>query len=272
MNVVKSLFIASTVLTAVGCSTLDSSSDFSDAVQSIKERSNYVEVKAKPITPMMKARVGADLVRSELSYVAMQAKNETQLSKSSHIDMSVSFFKSYDLFHSVIIHGETVKIQSLRPTSETCTEHCTVTQWFTFPFSASSLDQFQGSNVQLLLTSGKKNIIEVEVPKAYFSAIENEASSLVAKNDTVKQQGYGFIHNSVDSTLDATKNIEMTQYWYNQSSVQEKEQFTQYVFDNRKGVTSDLTSDSQALTMMSYWYLEASADERTAILQWLIKQ
>ena len=254
----------------IGCSSLDTSSDFSDVVNSIKERNHYVEVYAKSIQPDTKSLVGADLVKSELTYTSVQSKGEKKLSKQSSIDMSVSFFKNYDTFHTATLNGKQVELDNFRPTSETCTEHCTVTQWFRFPFSNENLEQFKGSDVTFTISSGKKNTIEVVVPKAYFEAVEQEGLSIITSNTAAVALSSTPV---VDKTsINESKTTDMIQYWYDKSSTQERELFAQFAIKNRKGVVETSKSDSQSYNMLQYWYSEADQKERSEILQWLINQ
>ncbi|NOI15876.1 hypothetical protein [Vibrio hepatarius] len=273
MKILRCLFLLSAVSITAGCSTLNSSSDFSDAVQSIKERSNYVEVAAKTIIPDTQALVGANLVRSELTYTSVQPIGESNLTKKSTIDMTVTFFKSYDVFHSASVLGQTVALDNSKPMAETCSEHCTVTQWVSFPFSERELAEFSGENVNFTITSGNNNIVEVSVPKAYFEAIEQEADTLIARNQSTQP----YVNQTpevikVNDSAPASKALEMTQYWYAKASAQDIDKFSQFAISNRKGVVQKLESTSQELNMMQYWYSEASEIERSQILQWLISQ
>lgn len=271
MKILRRLFLLPVALGTVGCSTLDTSSEYSDAVKSIKERSNYVEVYAKSITPDTKALVGADLVKSELTYISVHNKGAKPLSNQSNIDMAVTYFKNYDSFNSVDMHGKVQALENFRPISETCTEHCTVTQWIRFPFSEQTLNQFDGSDVIFTISSGKKNTVEVVVPKAYFEAIEQEGRATVAGNTAVLVSTSSANAASINPTNDS-KSIEMVRYWYEKASPQEQELFAQFAVKNRKSIQSLESSDSQSYNMLQYWYSEASKEERSEILNWLINQ
>lgn len=271
MKILRRLCLLPVALVTVGCSTLDTSSEYSDAVKSIKERSNYVEVYAKSIIPDTRALVGVDLVKSELTYVSVHNKESKPVSKQSNIDMSVTYFKNYDSFNSVDLNGKVMEIENFRPTSETCTEHCTVTQWFRFPFSKQTLNQFDGRNVTFTISSGKKNTVEVAVPKAYFEAVEQEGRATIEGRSTNVAHESTKTLASIDSINDS-KSIEMVRYWYKKASLQEQELFAQFAVKNRKSVQSLESSDSQSYNMLQYWYSEASKEERSEILNWIINQ
>lgn len=273
MKILRCLSLLSAALVTVGCSTLDTSSEFSDAVDSIKERSNYVEVYAKSITPDTRALVGANLVKSDLTYVSVHNRGEKPLSKQSTIDMSVSYFKNYDSFHTAVLNGKSIKLDNFRPTSETCTEHCTVTQWLRFPFSQQTLKQFDGKNVTFTISSGKRNTVEVTVPKAYFEAVEREGLAVVAGGaESARSQSSQGQSSTQSLPVNDSKSIEMVQYWYDKATPEEKEQFAQFAIKNRKGGVQTVTSESQSYNMLQYWYSESSQEERSQVLNWLINQ
>lgn len=148
----RTTLVFSTVMLMVGCSSLDSSSSFDDVAKSVKERHNYVQVITKDITPDAKAITGADIVKSNLYYVGNFPKTaETKVSES-YIDMNVTYFKNYDQFDSVTLGDKQYTLNNYRPLAETCTEHCTVTQWFQFPLNSVYLSQLDSDNVEFSLS------------------------------------------------------------------------------------------------------------------------
>ncbi|WP_114767707.1 DUF2057 domain-containing protein [Vibrio rhodolitus] len=65
---------------------------------------------------------------------------------------------------------------------------------------------------------------------------------------------------------------QMVSYWSKKATPQEREQFTNWVFENRQSQQLSELEGSKALEMMSYWYIEATAVERKSILAWLVSQ
>ncbi|WP_165310598.1 hypothetical protein [Vibrio ziniensis] len=257
-----SLFMA-TVVTLNGCSTLDSSSSFNDVVKSVKERQNYVQIVAKEIMPDSKAVVGADVVKTSLFYVGNFAKEVNLDVKESYVDMNVTTFKNYDRFDSVMVNNEHTPIVDYRPQAETCTEHCTVTQWFQFPLSETSISQFKGDKVEFTLSSKtNKNVVTFSLPKAYFDAVNNEAVYAMSKKS---QQ-------VTAPTEVKSKSLDMVQYWFNEGSAEQQKQFSDWAFSQRTSVTNMIQSESKAVEMMAYWYDKANKAEKSEILSWLIHQ
>jgi len=256
------------MLLAAGCSTLDSSSSFDDLARSVKERHNYVQVISKDIVPDSEAVVGADVVKSSLFYVGNYAKDPNSAINGSYVDMNVTSFKSYDRFDNVIVNDKRVSIKDYRPVAETCTEHCTVTQWFRFPLSNDALAHFKGESVTFMLASDtEKNIVKFSVPKAYFDAVWQEANYAIDK-----QPQPPVLAETLPMAINGSKSQDMVQYWYNEGTAAEKKQFADWAFSQRTTVTETIKTESKPVEMMAYWYKKADKAEKSNILAWLIRQ
>ncbi|AUL94921.1 hypothetical protein RAL01_001474 [Vibrio vulnificus] len=270
MNLFRASIIFSTAVLSVGCSNLDSSSAFDDVAKSVKERHNYTQVIAKDITPEAKAIRGSDIVKSELNYVGNFPKNLAAKIESSYVDMNVTYFKSYDRFETVSYGVSQFPLNDYRPLAETCTEHCTVTQWFKFPLSQEYLKHLEQDLITFTLSSSTdKSVVEFSVPRGYFLAVIDEANFVTTKRSDLQVD---LNTNVVSSGEQISKSYEMVQYWYGKASSSEKSDFATFAIANRNAEKNAVKSSSQALSMMKYWYLEGSVDERKTILQWLINQ
>ncbi|EPR4992431.1 hypothetical protein ACU6DI_001444 [Vibrio navarrensis] len=267
MKLLRSLSLISISLLVIGCTTLDSNSDFEDVVKSTKERSSYVELQAKSIQPDTQALIGTNLVKAELFYLAVMPKSHSASVRDSKIRMSVSYFKSYDSFKSANLLGNDIELVDYRPTAESCTEHCTVTQWFEIPVQQGFFNKFEGSMVTFLLSSGPKHSVNISVPKAYFSQVEKEGEFILGK-DTGGERG---INVSTPSKSE-TRSTEMVKYWYDKASELEQKEFINYAFINRDGIVEKVSGETPAMNMMVYWYGEATLQERKMLLKWLISQ
>ena len=270
MNRFGTLLVVSTVFVIAGCSTLDSSSHFDDVVKSTKERRHYTQITTKMITPDTKALAGADVVKAQLNYVGIYPHRQNDNVASSYISGDVTFFKSYDHFTTVNLLDRTFALEMDRPLAETCTEHCTVTQWFSFPFTQSDLSSLDSDTVEFTLSSVTgKNVVRFSVPKQYFISAEQEAGYL---NDSVNRIEKADQSSSVSLVQSETRSLEMVQYWFEQADNKQQERFKDWAFAHRTVVNEPLKTDQQALDMLSYWYAKASLDERKAILTWLLTQ
>ncbi len=266
-NYRTSLLVSSIVLVS-GCSTLDSSSAFEDVARSVKERHNYVQVVAKDFTPDSEAIVGSDVIKSSLFYVGNYPKgSETQV-HNSYVDMNVTSFKSYDSFSSVTFNGKSIDIKEYRPQAETCTEHCTVTQWFQFPLANETLASMSDDSVSFTLsTNTDKNVVKFSVPKAYFEAVKKEAEYAMANQpkNTVQAE-------TLPIKMNESKSQDMVQYWFSEATTEEQKQFADWAFSQRTSVTNMIQAESKPLEMMAYWYDKASKTEKSNILSWLLRQ
>ncbi|QXC56753.1 hypothetical protein KSS82_15895 [Vibrio mimicus] len=270
MNLFKTTILLSTITMAVGCSNLDSSSVFNDVAKNVKERHNYVQVVAKDITPDAKAIVGPDVVKSELSYVGNFPKADGVNIESSYVNMNVTYFKNYDQFDTVAYSSQKLKVETYRPLAETCTEHCTTTQWFKFPLSQEYIKQLNADSVVFTLTSSTdKNQIEFKVPKAYFLAVINEAK-FVIQGTTV--QPTAAVVAPVQTQPTASKPTEMVEYLYGEANAAERQEFANWAFANRAEVTQPMATQNKLVGMMADWYGKADKTEKASILSWLISQ
>ncbi len=271
MNKLRALLVVSAMVASAGCSTLDSSSNFDDVVKTSKERRHYTQITTKPITPQTHAIVGADVVKAQLHYVGIYPHDSIDIDKvaSSTIAGEVTFFKSYDHFETVNIAGRKMALNSDRPMAETCTEHCTVTQWFSFPFTHNELAALPNDQVEFTLSSATgKNRVKFMLPKQYFLSAEQEANYL-RNSDTTQLTNQTPQQKQSDGKQ---RSLEMVQYWYQQADGGQQEQFKDWAFAHRSVVSEQLKTDQQALNMLSYWYANASVDERKTILTWLLTQ
>ncbi|MEF2509672.1 hypothetical protein V4D06_17230 [Vibrio mimicus] len=271
MNLFKTTILFSTITMAVGCSNLDSSSVFNDVAKNVKERHNYVQVVAKDITPEAKATLGPDIVKSELSYVGNFPKSEGANIESSYVNMNVTYFKSYDQFETVTYPTQQFKVDTYRPLAETCTEHCTTTQWFKFPLSQEYIQQLDSDSVVFtLISSTDKNKVEFTVPKAYFLAVIDEAKYAM---QGATAQPAAVVVAPIQPTMQSTsKSYEMVQYWFGEANATERKEFANWAFVNRSEVTQAMATQSKPVEMMAYWYEKADKTEKSTILSWLISQ
>ncbi|EHU6503968.1 hypothetical protein KZG85_000407 [Vibrio cholerae] len=269
MNLFKTTILFSTITMAVGCSNLDSSSVFNDVAKNVKERHNYVQVVAKDITPNAKAIVGPDIVKSELSYVGNFPKAEGVNIENSYVDMNVTYFKNYDQFDTVAYASQKLKVETYRPLAETCTEHCTTTQWFKFQLSQEYIQQLNSDSVVFTLASSTdKNQVEFTVPKAYFLAVINEAKFALQGTDVAPVAPIV----AVQAQPTASKPNEMIQYLFGEASSAERQEFANWAFANRAEVAQPMVTQNKLVEMMADWYKKADKAEKASILSWLISQ
>ncbi|MEI8637604.1 hypothetical protein [Vibrio coralliilyticus] len=77
----KKIILASLPLLMVGCTTLDSTSDFTDVVKRVESKQNYQIIVGKSLTPNALEVNGSQLVKSslELNYVTPTQKKMYQI-------------------------------------------------------------------------------------------------------------------------------------------------------------------------------------------------
>lgn len=247
------------------CSTLDSGSDFSNAVDSVSNRHDFVQVQSKPYKPSTKAIKGPGLIQSELLIVANYPQKNTSTYPESSVYLEVSTFESYDSYDSVTFNNQKQKLKVEQPTQKLCSEHCVLTQYLSFPISLQDLNSDQ--NLEFTLSSTSTRLVtEFSVESGYINAIAQEGS---AQSERVPADV------STQSTLDTaqlSQPEEMVKYWHQQGTAKQQKQFADWAFTQRSGVIEMLQTESKPVEMMAYWYDKADKAEKSKILSWLLSQ
>lgn len=268
----KKCLVVSLVALMVGCTTLDSSSDFSDVVAQIETKQNYYLVEGKVLSPDAEVSKGAQLTQSTvaLNYVAPYSQQATP---SSFIVMEVKYFKNYSEYRYVELEGKKIPLKSLAPTAETCSDICTQRQLFQFDVSESALIKAEKSGLRFALASSEQNKVMFDVPAGYIeavrSSVDNKLDSKRAAIVAVPTAS-SMVDNS--STVEKSKSHEMAMYWYQQLDDTQKDSVTNWAVSNRKNTKVDLETKDQAEQMFSYWFGQANETEKKMILVELINQ
>lgn len=247
-----------------GCTTLNSESDFSDAIDSVRERKNYVEVVSKDYSPEFLSIKGPGIIKSSLVVNGFFPKNDGRIPDSS-IDFEVSYFQAHDEYQRVLFNGRELPLKPTLATSSSCNEHCTVTQYVTFPIEASDLEQAVDDGLKFQLKSSSGNMVtQFELPANLVQAVVEEAT------------GYSQLHTespvqTPESPSHISKNQEMVEYWLSEASDEDKAVFADWAFSSADLTTSEVEARSKPLEMMVYWFNKSSKSEKISILSALAK-
>ncbi|MUK24718.1 hypothetical protein, partial [Aliivibrio fischeri] len=250
------------------CSTLSSDDDFSDAINEVTRKSNYISIEAKDITPVENRSVGANALRNTSQLTANYAIT-AEVSPESYLAVELSYFKSSYAYDSVSFNGKETDITAYSPSTESCSEHCTSTQYFTFPIDNEEIVSSAKTGLTYVVkTQNDLSKLSFTIPAGYFQAVLNEKTLQLEHTPSAVQQPAAEIKvESKDS-----KPVEMSKYWFDEATVAEQEQFTEWAFANRKSISTQLKSDSKSVEMLSYWYEKASIEDRAQILTWLLNK
>ena len=250
-----------------GCSTLPNDDDFSNAINEVARRASHISIEAKNINPIENKSVGANALRNT-SQLTANYSTASKVVPESYIAVELSYFKSSYEYSLVSFRGVEVNITAYSPSTESCTEHCTATQYFSFPIDNEDIELSAKDGLTYVVkTKNKQSKLSFTIPAGYFQAVLDE-KALQLQNIPVgamKQQ-------AAEVNIVETKPVEMTKYWFGDATDLEQEQFTEWAFANRKLINSELTTSSKSLEMLSYWYEEASVEEKASILTWLLNQ
>ena len=129
--VVLSLFLGA-------CSSLDSQSNFVDSVADVQPKGGYIQVTGQSYVAESKANVGADILKSSLYFTYNKEITQSSAPESSII-MDVSYFQSYKEYETVRFFGKTLELEDRQLPRESCSEHCTKTQYIKFPLSEADI-------------------------------------------------------------------------------------------------------------------------------------
>ncbi|MGR5421466.1 hypothetical protein [Vibrio alfacsensis] len=264
----KKTLVFSTILLS-GCTTLSADDDFSDAIRSVDKRADYVAIEAKSITPKENKGYGANAIKNISQVVANYPLTAALNVPESYVAVELNYMKAHSEYSSVMLNGKALDIKPYAPSDETCSEHCTITQYITFPIDNDLIEKSaQNGLTYLLKTENDMSQLSFSIPAGYFQAILNEYKTESAVVSPVAPAPQPLL---VAVALQS-QSIEMTQYWYSEATLSEQEQFTQWAVANRKSIDNPLVSESKALDMMSYWYEKSSKEEKSQILMWLLSQ
>ncbi|WP_019616721.1 hypothetical protein [Psychromonas ossibalaenae] len=242
------------------CSSLSSEDDLSNAVEQVNIKPTYIEVVGKTLIPDNISGKNHGVVKSSLLITANIAKKEQQAPES-QLKMTLSYFENYKPYAYAVIDGQKIKIKEYAVATSVCTEHCTATQYFTFPVKNETLTAAAETELvfELKPNNGGK-VLRFSVPGGYLNAItEGYKQNIIQPAPVVVKA----------ETADP---IAMSKELFIKASAAEKEQFTDWAFKNRKTISAELKSESKIVSMLEYWYQQASESQRAQILTWVIAQ
>ncbi|MDG3088729.1 hypothetical protein P7F88_22775 [Vibrio hannami] len=257
----KVLTVLSTVL-FVGCTTLDSDSNFDDAIAAVNTKHNYKQIVAKPLSPVVETLFGANLVDSKLTLVGNYSQTHTNI-PSSYVKLDVTTFKSYTNYSTVKYKEGVVSVEEYAPTAETCSDNCTTTQFLKFPVDNSVLTEVGEDGLNFELNNANNTArYNFHIPGGYINAVTE-----------LFDHGAGQpVVTTVAEKESKSKPIDMVEYWYHEASSESQSRFTSWAFENRASISLPFSATNKPEEMMEYWFGKASVDERKTILSWLVVQ
>lgn len=256
----KVYFLLSTLLLSA-CSNFADDGDYTDAIQSVKERSNFLEIQGKAFSTSDIVVGNSQILNSAANMTIIFPKQNDAKVDSSYVAMSMTYFKSYNLYTEAHYGDKTEPLKAYKVTSETCNDNCTTTQYFTFPVDMATLEKAKIDGFSYKIsTPSNSSVIDYKIPAGYIQAIFNEKNGHTAS----LPQGTEVV------PFVLSKPQEMVEYWYSEATPEEKSSFSSWAFQNRKQVSGELNGKGKPSQMLDYWYKKASPEQRD-ILSWLLK-
>jgi hypothetical protein len=184
--------------------------------------------------------------------------------------MEVTYFKSYTEFEKASYLGKTVDLKEVKPSTSTCTEHCTASQYFYFPIDQAAVNSVDSGDFQFDLVTNSNYKVTFTIASGYVKALRDEVVSQKGSPAAVASVPVAAAVVSSSQVEPDAKSVEMIQYWYEKTPKAEQAQFVDWAVQHRKTGSKKPTFESQPAQMMQYWYNEASVEERQASLAWLL--
>ncbi|MEZ9510361.1 hypothetical protein BCV02_08015 [Vibrio breoganii] len=259
--------LASLAMALGGCSTLDSSSDFSNSVANVDTRLTHIQVTGRDFQPNFIAKSGSNILKSSLSLTDNYPIDKTS-APTSYIEMEVSYFQNYDEYKTSTYNGLVQNLTRTKPSSSSCNEHCTATQYFRFPIDQEQIEIASSQGLSFELTSTNKGMrTQFDIPAAYIETIHKTAE-LNARGVVLSVDNQA----ANSKPEPKAKSNEMLEYWYNEAKPEDQNAFTDWAFKNRTEIGAKLDLSNKPVEMMTYWYEKASLEERKKFLTWLLDQ
>ncbi len=261
--VVLSLFLGA-------CSSLDSQSNFADSVANVQPKGGYIKVTGQSYVAENRANVGADILKSSL-YFTYNKEVTPNTAPESSITMDVSYFQSYKEYETVSFFGKTIELEDRQVPRESCSEHCTKTQYIKFPLSDADIQQAREKNLEFTL-EGQNSVMSTTfiVPKAYIDTIYNGANNHTAI--AVAPVAAVPVAAVAAEEPKASQAQEMVNYWYGEATKEEQSAVTDWAFKNRKNANPAPLEGSKEIEMVSYWFNKLDNEEKSQTMIWLLEQ
>lgn len=265
----QKLGIVAASLTLSACSSLDANSEFIDAVDSVKDRKNFVEVIAKGYSPSFQTINGADIMKSDLVLTANFPKSDFKVPESS-MNFELTYFQTHDEYRTVLYNGKELHVKNRQANFNSCNEHCTTTQYLSIPIDIETVKSAAEVGLKFTLKSSSQSMVtEFEIVPGYFNAVVEEAERYTVSQPIAVAAPAVVAKTPVE---EASKSVQMTEYWYQEASSEIQSEFADWAFENRKGQVSEFSSAEQSAQMLEYWFSKSSESEKKQIIKWLLEQ
>ncbi|WP_394150744.1 DUF2057 family protein [Vibrio maritimus] len=272
----KTVVVMSLLLGA--CSSLDSESDFSQSVESVSHKGDKITVVGKKYSPEIDSSNGGDILKSNALVVLQASRSPEEKSVTGYMNMEVSYFKSYTEFEKASYQGKLFDLTELKPSTSVCTEHCTATQYISFPIDQSVLNSVNGGNFKFDLVTNSDYKVTFFIANGYIKSLSDELANQRGQTNAVATTAAIAAAPVIATSVgepdieSGAKSVQMIQYWYDKAPAAEREEFVDWAYQYRKTGSDVATFKSQPAQMMQYWYNEASLEERQKALSWLISR
>ncbi|MCP5078232.1 MAG: hypothetical protein GY951_09290 [Psychromonas sp.] len=201
------------------------------------------------------------------TYIVANIPDNSDDKSSSRIYMDLSYFDNGYNYVYAELDKKQIKLKSTILTKRICIETCQFTQGFSFPVATQVLRNAIETGLEYKLTDNVGNSpVTFLIPGHYIEGL------LLASSKSLKSRKVVAVPSVVtEPTLNTEKQaLQMSQELFAKASDTEKEQFTDWAFENRKSIETPLDGKGKILPMLEYWYEKATSDEKAEILTWIL--
>lgn len=285
----KKILIVSVSAALVACAAnpnTTSSEDFAQNTQ-IEMGYNSVNITGTKVRAIPLSTFGTKVTGAQL-YITTSFSKSDPAASDSFVHMEMSYFQVTSEFTDVRISGVRNKVKEQKITSQTCNEHCTMNQWFSFSIPTATLVAGQETGIPFeLLQPGSEKGLNFEIPAVYIQGLVkryakakqdynidgNQVQPVPAENVAVATTAVAATSAGAitRANSDFSTEAQMLQHWFNKVTPAEQEAFIDWALKNRKAIKGQAKPGSKGYDMLTYWFTEANVSERSEIISWAVE-
>jgi len=257
----KKIVLLSSFLILSACTTSPegvSSEQFAENAK-VTKGYNSVEVVGEKIRPInITEKNGLVVMKADSSLVLKIGEAQT-----STLLINLQFIDNYQRYNFATINETTQKIKSRKKSVRQCDDQCSVTQYMILEVATEDVFEARSKGLLFSINSNEKSTdFMFKLPANYIDGLfkRYEAEGNVSSKKS----------NIVETSIEQTKAVEMSQYWFSKLDEQEQILFSTWAIKASKNKTA-IDEGSKELDKLHYWYQEATLQEQQKLRVWSVE-
>jgi hypothetical protein len=257
----KKIILLSSALILSACATSPegiSSEQFATSAKLTKGY-NFTQVTGEKIRPINLTEKNGLLVMSAEATLGLMI-GEAQIST---LALNLKFLENYQKYYFARINDVSQKITQRKETVRQCDDQCSITQYILINIKTDDLlaAREQGLVFSINKTDNNTDFI--------FKIPSNYIDGLLKRYEVENTAPIAPINTLVSTSVEESKAIEMTQYWFNKLDSEEQIAFSTWAIKSSKKEVVFIEG-SKNLEKLHYWYQEATKDEQKNLRTWAV--